>query len=569
MPWSSWVATAWTLVRRRFAHAWRPIRTRPLRSDIVVDRDVTIVVRDTRTLRASLYRPASPGRVPTIVSCSPYGKDDFRGKQSGYHSLWFRAGILLYGLDFGDIEVSEGTSFEAPDPAYWVPRGYAVLHYDTRGSHRSEGNMDLFSQKDREDLYDVIEWAAAQAWCTGNVGTCGVSYLAISQWYAASLAPPHLKAMIPWEGVSDLYRDCMYHGGIPETGFGLFYFFSSMLAVWNWRYRPATNPLRLLRPEEHFDAFWELRAAELEKITVPALICASWSDHGLHTRGSFEAHRRISSQHKYLFNHGRKKWEVFYSPEALRWQGRFFDHFLKDDAAAPLGLPKVRFEVRTQGQAHEVRYADEFPVAGTEYRKLYLDGARGDLTAKPPAAAHVEKYAARRGCARFTHTFAADTLLVGNMMLQLWVSAAGRDDLDLFVGIKKLGADGREVHFEGNAGHQRNIVTKGWLRVSHRTTDPARSLPERPFHSHDNVQKLSPGEVAEVQIEILPSGTRFERGSTLELVIAGHDLVSHPVEHHMVTVNRGTHELHTGGACASYLLIPDATAALSKRDGID
>ncbi len=554
------IAALGSRLRWRLAHAARPVRVHPLPPDVQVDGKVRIRVRDGTRLAASLYRPASGGAVPAIVSGSPYGKDDSRGRHAGYSSLWFRAGILLRGLDFGRVEVSRGTSFEAPDPAFWVPRGYAVLHFDTRGAWKSEGRMGLFSQKDREDFHDVIEWTAAQTWCTGKVGACGVSYLAISQWFGASLAPPHLAAIIPWEGLSDVYRDCMYHGGIPQTGFGLFYF-ACLARAWNGR-RPAVNPLKLLRPRQTCNAFWQERAAALEKIRVPALICASWSDHGLHTRGSFEGYRRIASEHKYLFNHGRKKWETFYSPEALEWQRRFLDHFLRDEPS--LELPRARLEVRTRGEAHRVVEVDDFPVPGTDYQTLYLDGGSGQLVQHAPSQPHALKYPARKGALRFTHQFRRETLLVGNMVLRLRVSVIGHDDLDLFVGIKKRDPAGREVHFEGLAGHGRNIVSKGWLRVSQRALDPDRCLPDRPFHSHESIQKLQPGEIADVLIEILPSGTRFEKDSSLELVISGKDIVSHPVEHHMLTVNRGTHVVHTGGEHPAYLTIPDATQALSE-----
>jgi predicted acyl esterase len=66
---------------------------------------------------------------------------------------------------------------------------------------------------------------------------------------------------------------------------------------------------------EHLSANW--RRPLLENIEVPALICASWADHGLHTRGSIEGFERISSRQRWSFTHRRKKWDVFYGDEAL------------------------------------------------------------------------------------------------------------------------------------------------------------------------------------------------------------------------------------------------------------
>src|ERR1019366_5604594 len=101
---------------------------------------------------------------------------------------------------------------EAPDPVYWVQQGYAVLQADVRGMHKSEGHAGILRQQDAEDYYDLIEWAGSQPWCTGRVGLMGVSYLCMSQWCVAALKPPHLCAMVPWEGVTDLYREPEFHG---------------------------------------------------------------------------------------------------------------------------------------------------------------------------------------------------------------------------------------------------------------------------------------------------------------------------------------------------------------------
>ena len=107
---------------------------------------------------------------------------------------------------------------EAPDPAFWVSHGYAVVQVDSRGYFKSEGSASLFDDQNIQDFHETITWAGTQDWSNGNVGLNGVSYLAISQWVAASKNPPsHLKAIIPWEGNTDGYREVLYHGGIPET----------------------------------------------------------------------------------------------------------------------------------------------------------------------------------------------------------------------------------------------------------------------------------------------------------------------------------------------------------------
>lgn len=66
---------------------------------------------------------------------------------------------------------------------------------------------------------DVIEWAASQPWSTGKVGLLGVSYYAGSQWRVAARQPKGLTCIVPWEGMSDYYRDRCRHGGILSNAF--------------------------------------------------------------------------------------------------------------------------------------------------------------------------------------------------------------------------------------------------------------------------------------------------------------------------------------------------------------
>jgi putative CocE/NonD family hydrolase len=92
---------------------------------------------------------------------------------------------------------------------------------DTRGFFKSEGEKQIHTETEMLDYYEVIEWAGTQAWSNGNVGLSGVSYLAVAQYYAASTHPPHLKAISPWEGVTDMYRDTRFPGGVPESSFAV------------------------------------------------------------------------------------------------------------------------------------------------------------------------------------------------------------------------------------------------------------------------------------------------------------------------------------------------------------
>jgi predicted acyl esterase len=146
--------------------------------------------------------------------------------------------------------------------------------------------------------------------------------------------------------------------------------------------------------------------------------------------------------------------------------------------------------------------------------------------------------------------------------LKLWASTSEGDDLDLFVVLRKLDSNGREVFFSGFNGYQRDGVAKGWLRASHRGLDPSRSTVLRPWHSHARIEKLRSGDIVPLEIEIWPSATLFEMGSTLQLTIQGHDAARYPGFAHRELVNRGRHTIFTGGPYDSCLTIPLNTYAL-------
>jgi uncharacterized protein len=523
----------------------------PLPEGIIAERDVPITMRDGVRLSVNVFRPDRPGKFPVIMAfVGPYGKDVNPHEYSFSRYEYF----VELGLTVGSIRISDATPFEGPDPAFWVPRGYAVVHLDTRGFFKSEGEKQIHTEIETQDYYEAIEWAGTQAWSNGNVGLNGVSYLAVAQWYAASTRPPHLKAIIPWEGVSDRYRDTRFPGGVPESLFSV-----------EWKKRNVAGQLTDAEIAEMLDPVGNQKEIEgrpsLEEIIAPALICASWSDHGLHTRGGFEAFRRISSQQKWLYTHGRKKWEEYYSDEALKFQERFFDYFLKGTDNGMMETPRIRLEVRESQDVYTVRDENEWPLARTDYRRLYLDARDGNLRFEEVGQEGKVTYDPASGGAQFDLTFDRDTELTGHMKLRLWVSIEGADDMDLIVGIRKLDTTGREVHFYGTAmsAYVRGIVTRGWLRVSQRELDEERSTPWQPVLKHRGEKRLKPGEIVAVEIEILPSSTLFRKGETLRLAVQGRDLIEGPPWGwlgYRRLVNKGVHTIYAGGRYDSYLLVP-------------
>src|SRR5438046_952015 len=175
-----------------------------------IDWDWPITMDDGLVLRADVYLPRLEGKHPVSLTYGPYGK--WLHFEDLYTEQWRTMVDKHPDVPAGSTNTYQ--SWEVVDPEKWVPDGYVCIRVDSRGAGRSPGVLDVWSARETKDFYDCIEWAAAQPWSNGRVGLCGISYYAMNQWHVAALEPPHLAAMIPWEGAADWYRDVHYHGGI-------------------------------------------------------------------------------------------------------------------------------------------------------------------------------------------------------------------------------------------------------------------------------------------------------------------------------------------------------------------
>jgi predicted acyl esterase len=518
----------------------------PIPPGISIERDVMVGMADGIRIAVNIFRPEKDGRFPVIMAMTPYGKDI--GPQD-YPELEYQARM---GIENGTIRISALTTFEAPDPAYWTPKDYVVIYADCRGTGHSEGKQEMTGPKEIQDFYDLIEWAAVQEWSNGRVGLCGVSYLAINQWYVSVQRPPHLKAIIPWEGMTDRYRDRDYQGGIPETVFRMRFLKEIMRLPPDVLDGMITNVMDPVRNQGQKNL-----APKLEEIEVPALICASWSDKNLHTRGSFEGYRRISSKKKWLYTHGGIKWDVFYSEDALNHQNLFFDYYLKNLKNKWPETAAVRLEIREEVDIKQVRFENEWPIARTRYVRMYLNPSDRSLSFDPISSKGIVKYIpVSGGDASFGMCFDEDTELTGYMKLKIWVSAEDADDMDLFVAVKKFDALGNEIQFRGMNGWRGDVAARGQMRVSQRELNERLSTLFQPVQKFDGEKKLQPGEIVPVEIALLPSSTLFRKGESLRLYIQGREPVVHPMIGYRHPHNPGVHVIHAGDKYDSFLQVP-------------
>ena len=533
---------------------------RPLPVEIVFEKDVAVTLRDGVTIYVDVFRPVGAQKVPVLVAWSPYGKS--QGTTPGVMGIF-----AIVGLD--NATVSGLAKFEGPDPAYWCAQGYAICNPDPRGIAESEGDSAMFGTQEAEDCHDLIEWLAEQEWSSGKIAMTGTSYLTVAQWFTAAEQPPHLAAINPWEGFSDIYRDLVMRGGMPDTGFG------ERLQLLSYAGKNQREDiLTEVRQNPLMNDLWEDKAAQFEKITVPAYVVASYSN-TLHVTGTYRGWRRIASPEKWLRIHATQEWPDYYDEANVDDVRRFFDHYLKGADNGWERTPRVRYSVLDLEGGDRINLpANAFPPEDVTATKFYLDGRSRTLSAETPAAAVAVTYAAESdpGLVSFTARFTEEVVLVGYPKAHLWVEARDADDMDLFLFVQKLDANGSHLQqftalnrsamlqdlTERGSSVLRYKGANGRLRVSARHLDETLSTDSVPAHTFDRVEKLTSGEIVDVQIDLFPVGLVFYPGEQLRLVISARNLVgAHmPAIRDYLPQNSGQHIIHTGGPYASYLQLP-------------
>jgi len=542
---------------------------------ILIERDVAVPMRDGARLMADVFRPEIGGRVPAILNLGPYQKD----------KLWVAPETL-------EEKPNPLMNWETINPLWWVPRGYAAVRVDGRGSGKSPGQCEPWSLAEAVDFYDAIEWVAAQPWCNGKVGLLGISYYAINQWFVANLQPPSLKAIIPWEGFADLYRDALFHGGILSV------------FMTNW-FTAHLMHHKLGRASQQLPNAWKVNTldfwlsnsldsgafvgaqAHWDEISVPFYSVGNWTGFGLHLRGNTEAFMRSPSKHKKLRIQTGSHVHPFYREEARQDQIRFLDYWLKGIDNGVVDEPRVKLAIRHGADTFEWRHEHEWPLARTQWTKFYFDlapppGAPENsavLVRENPKAAASRSYTASSfgsmgstsasssqvmggggikpgmGIALETPPLEEDLEITGPLAASFWVSSSS-EDMDLFLTLRNFDAAGNEVMETGQQGSP-VPVAKGWLRVSHRELDPDLSLPYRPYHRHTRRLYLKPGEIVKVDVEIWPTSMVFKKGHRIRLDVQPRDGVgSQGYMHYHADYNTGTNTVYAGGEYESYLLLP-------------
>lgn len=547
----------------------------------IFEQNVSISLKDQSGLvRCNVYRPKTSDKVPVLVTYGPYGKDI---PYKDFHPQSFS--------EVNPEQRSEHSAWETPDPKYWTTQGYAVVRADERGTGQSVGKLDTMSRGTSEAFFDVVEWAAEQPWSSGKVGLLGISYFAGSQWRVAARQPKGLACMIPWEGMSDYYRDRCRHGGILSNAFIKFWWDRQVVsnqyglggrAARNWGPDTIEGDLSeeelvqnrqdqtIDNVENKFrdDLYYASKEYSLSDIQVPLLSVANWGGILLHLRGNVEGWTHAGSELKYLrFITGRHDLPFYYAEE-VEIQRSFLDAFLKGDDREGWSTgkaPKVDMVLRkgdagfNNAEAEKLfprRIEHEWPIARTQYTKFYLTSQRELITYAPTERPSKISYQALGTMANpqlvqfVTPAFEKETEITGHIVAHLNVSMSATpgaptpQDLDLFLTLRYISPEGKEVFYTGTAGDPVPLC-KGWLRASMRKIDEQNPrnrpwLPHRNYYSTD-AQPVLPGEVYPVDVEVWPTNVVVEKGGKIILEISSGDTQGCGIFQHNSPVDRYVH----------------------------
>ena len=347
--------------------------------DSILEKDTPIPLRDRLKVYADIFRPQSSDktRVPAAICWSPYGKGS-----SGH-----RIDNLPHRLGIPRNRTSGYETFEGLDPADWCNRGYAVVNVDTRGTQFSEGTFFFWGDQEAEDIYDAIEFLSKQPWCNGSVCMAGNSYLAKAQVsFASRISHPALKALAPWEGLTDIYGQLFRRGGFAMNNL-----FAAQYQFGIAGEHEVEDMAGMVKSHPLFDDYWAGKYDEVENIDVPVYLLGSFSN-PFHIYGSFDTFRRARSKQKWLRVHSTFEWYEMYEQASNDDLQRFFDRYCKrimngwENDTPPVRLSLIGYDGSLPNIVQ--RPETEFPLRRQQLKKFYLDGATKTLCASSGHSEH-------------------------------------------------------------------------------------------------------------------------------------------------------------------------------------
>jgi hypothetical protein len=525
-----------------------PIVRPELPAGIKLEPNVYVTMRDGIKISVDIYRPELEGRYPGILSTSPYIKD----------------------LQQQPPELSH--SIEAGATPFFVPKGYVHVIVQVRGSGLSQGQFNWYDEAEQKDGYELVEWAARQPWCNGNVGMLGDSYFSRTQWLIAAQQPPHLRCIAPFDGGIDEYRDSRHEGGLIRLGWLAEWGFDTMLqCMWPGPVEGKLPPANLFvnygnNPDDG-PYYWERSGwRKLDKIEVPVLSIAV-AQGRTHSRGQLWAYPKIRSPKKLIVapplgfhaNTFLRRSKAI-NEQILRW----FDHWLKGIDTGMMNEPAVAI---WDSATRQWRYENEYPLKRTNWTKFYLRHNPEGSASKPPFGLISKEPPGREDPDSFMTPEQLDLLAAGKPVLA-YATPALKEDLCVW-GPLNIVLNGSSTTQDtawfvklGDVGPEGKVtlISQGLLKASYREVDEALSAPGQPFHPFQNPVRPKPNAIYEYQIEMIPIFYTFKQGHKIWVQIAGNDFEYH-TRHHTVYTYEMTpvpakNTVYHDSAHSSHILLP-------------
>ena len=565
-------------------------------------RSVKVPLRNGSYVYADVFRPDKDGRFPAVMNCGVYGR--------AFHHYSICDASSFESHEEEEERYFQGNSdglifenHETVNTADWVPHDYVVVRVDGPGTGGSPGKLAPWGFSTAEAFRDAIEWTGEQPWSNGNVGLWGMSYYAMTQHAVASLQPSHLKAMIAIGTDVDLYEEVAYTGGILNDEFFPFWFKAGVLPavcgeadVVDFMSIARAAPFKDSNLAAIFGPKSEvLMSPDMSGVKVPlwAIACTTHPAH-FHQLGGSEA---------YLATHTADKkidfWEDWftrsYAAATVADHRAFFDCWLKGIDNGIMRKPPVRLDIRTGDGSSYLMEADEWPIAKTNYIKWYLDAASSDwlgdewrndflrLSLDEPGEEHQADYTAeippgsrngppspatallawKTGVSFISEPLTEDMVFAGYSKAQLWVSSTSVD-MDVFVALRIYDEQDQEVDYVGpgtmGMPTSHYPLAKGWLKVSHRKVDAARSTHYTVKHTHlqSDHAPLESGQIVAIEVEIIPNTAMIRKSHRVRLDIQPFDGFHHGTRHNYdPSYHDGARNtIYTGPHHRSYIQLP-------------
>ncbi|KAF5703326.1 acyl esterase [Fusarium mundagurra] len=501
-----------------------------------------ISMRDGVKLCADVFLPFSASKdgqkVPVICSLGPYGKDV-------HASSFGLPQTHIYAEMYKDIKpLGPDACFELCDPFVWCQEyGYALLRVDERGIGNSEGRLDPFglersfeikADAEGQDLYDVVEWAAAQSWSNGKVAFSGISYYGMVGYWAAMQKPPHLTCVMSYESACSLYQ-AGRRGGIYSHNFQSHWYNNIVIP----QERGARDRSRtkeeleadrvdypgLLATNEYPDqgcvGFME-RIRSLSDIEVPIYLAGNWTDSEVHLPGNIRAFNSVSSKEKWLEMHTGNHLSAFYEPDHISMQRKFLDYFLFDKKDNGMfDVPRIRLLQHHDTNTLYREDESSFPPSDAQDVSFYLTPEKRLSLIHLTGEKQKLSYQGYRENITFTleSPFDESFEILGSPYLELEVSTSAKD-LDLFIYLRAIDENGKAVVLKGNHGEPMDNFARAYFRLSHRDEVAKDFGKDRVITQPPTAKsEVVPGQIYRVIVPIYPAAYLFDKDQTLSLEI--------------------------------------------------